>query len=150
MYLLDSSAIAVVLSGARREAVNVLDGKTTLDLARYELGNVVWKQCVFGNQLSPEEAAGKAESLARVLGLLEIRCVDSVEGFRGVMRLAVELKSTFYDAAYLYIAKEGQLTLVTEDVELAAKAALIGIKVLPVSKLTTCSSADKPYRHMGG
>ena len=137
MYLLDSSAIARVLGGLKGEAVKTLDGKITLDLARYELGNVIWKQSVLEGRLSLEEAVDRAGSLAKIFELLEVRCVDSVEGFEGVMKLAVELGMTFYDAAYLYSAKKGRLTLVTEDGELVEKASLINVETLPTSKLVT-------------
>lgn len=137
MYLLDSSAIARVLGGLKGEAVKTLDGKITLDLARYELGNVIWKQSVLEGRLSLEEAVDKAGSLAKIFELLEIRCVDSVEDFEGVMKLAVELGMTFYDAAYLYSAKKDRLTLVTENGELVEKASLINVETLPTSKLVT-------------
>jgi len=137
VYLLDSSAIARVLGGLKGEAVKTLDGKITLDLARYELGNVIWKQSLLEGRLSLEEAVDRAGSLAKIFELLEVRCVDSVEGFEGVMKLAVELGMTFYDAAYLYSAKNGRLTLVTEDGELVEKASLINVETLPTSKLVT-------------
>ncbi len=137
MYLLDSSAIALVLGELKGEAVKTLDGKITLDLARYELGNVIWKQCVLEGRLSLEEAVDRAGSLAKILELLEVRRLHSVESLEGVMKLAVELGSTFYDAAYLYSAKEGQLTFVTEDRELVEKASLINVETMPTSKLVT-------------
>lgn len=45
MYLLDTSAIAILLKRLGREALKYIAGMHTLDLARYEMGNVVWKEC---------------------------------------------------------------------------------------------------------
>ena len=44
MFLLDSSAIAITIKRFREKAVEVICGKTTLDLSRYELGNIIWKK----------------------------------------------------------------------------------------------------------
>ena len=44
MFLLDSSVIAITIQRFREKAVEVICGKTTLDLSRYELGNIIWKK----------------------------------------------------------------------------------------------------------
>ena len=43
-YLFDAGSIAEILTQRREDAVNTLAGESTLDLAIYELGNVVWKE----------------------------------------------------------------------------------------------------------
>ena len=135
MYILDSSAIAIILKRLRGKSVEILEGKITLDLARYELGNVIWKECILEGLISPEEAVNRVEEMAKILGIIRNEKIESVEDFRGVMKLATGLKLTFYDASYLHLAKSKDLTLVTEDEELSGKAKHINIKAITVSEL---------------
>lgn len=106
-----------------------------MDLTRYELGNMIWKQCALEGLISPEEATSKAKDMARILRITKSEKIESSEDFAGAMRLATGLKLTFYDASYLHIAKSRGLTLVTEDKELAEKAKHINIKALTTSEL---------------
>ncbi|MEM2123456.1 MAG: hypothetical protein QXE79_07465 [Candidatus Bathyarchaeia archaeon] len=46
MCIPDSSSIAIILKRLREDSVEALEGKITLDLTCYELGNVVWKEHV--------------------------------------------------------------------------------------------------------
>lgn len=135
MYVLDSSAIAIILRRLRERSTRVLEGKTTLDLARYELGNLIWKECALKGLISPEEAKTKAEGMAEMLGITETMSIESSKDFRETMKLALELKLTFYDASYLHIAKSHGLTLVTEDGELREKAKHVNIKAITISGL---------------
>lgn len=135
MYLLDSNAIAILLRRLRENAVKVLEGKATLDLARYELGNIIWKECVLKKRINLEEALNRAENLAEILKLLKIEKIESEVDFREVMKLATTLKLTFYDASYLHVAKYRKLTLVTEDRELYKKAKHANIKSITVTHL---------------
>ena len=134
MYVLDSSAIAIILRRLREKSIRILEGKTTLDLARYELGNVIWKECALKGLISPEEAETKAEGTAKMLEITEIKNVKSSRDFRETMKLALGLELTFYDASYLHIAKSHRLTLVTEDEELREKAKHANIKATTISE----------------
>jgi len=133
MYLLDSSAIAVTLKELHEKSIELLDGKDTLNLAYYEIGNIIWKECVLKRLISPEEAVENAEGIAKILGIMKIEKIDSSEDFMEAMKLATRLKLTFYDASYLYVAKRKGLTLVTEDDELYKKAKENDIKVIKSS-----------------
>ena len=139
MYILDSSAIAIILKRFRERSAEILEDKTTLDLARYELGNVIWKECTLEELISPEEAVNKAEDMAKILEITKNDKIRSSKDFKGVMKHATRLKLTFYDASYLHVAKSKGLTLVTEDKELSEKAKRINIKAITVSELLkTC------------
>ncbi|MBA7495485.1 hypothetical protein ES702_06072 [subsurface metagenome] len=139
MYILDSSAIAIILKRLRERSAEILEDKTTLDLARYELGNVIWKECTLEEPISPEEAVNKAEDMAKILEITKNDKIRSSKDFKGVMKHATRLKLTFYDASYLHVAKSKELTLVTEDKELSEKAKRINIKTITVSELLkTC------------
>ena len=133
MYLLDSSAIAVTLKELHEKSIELLDGKDTLNLAYYEIGNIIWKECVLKRLISPEEAVENAEGIAKILGIMKIEKIDSSEDFMEAMKLATQLKLTFYDASYLYVARRKGLTLVTEDDELYKKAKENDIKVIKAS-----------------
>jgi len=134
-YILDSSAIAITIKRLKEKAVKVLDGKKTLDLSHYELGNMIWKECSLRGQIGREEALCEAEDLAKILKLTDMERIESDEDFRGAMKIAIDLKLTFYDASYLQIAKSKSLTLVTEDKELSEKAKKANIKTITVYDL---------------
>ena len=135
MYLLDSSAIAVILKRLRERSVEILEGQFTLDLTRYELGNVIWKECALEDLISPDKAVERVGDIARILEITKNESIRSSEDLRGVMKLATELKITFYDASYLYTAKSKEAILVTEDRELSEKAKHTSIKAITVTQL---------------
>ena len=135
MYLLDSSAIAIILRRLKENAIEVLEGKATLDLARYELGNIIWKEHALRGLISKSEVLNKVEHIASVLEIMDVERIESREELRGVMELAAELKLTFYDASYLYKAKSLGLALVTEDEDLMEKAKSADIETLTASAL---------------
>jgi predicted nucleic acid-binding protein len=135
MYLLDSSAIAITIKRLREKTVEALDGKITLDLSRYELGNMIWKECTLKGLISQEEALDRAADLAKILEFTNVERIESGEDFKGAMKLATDLKLTFYDASYLQIAKSKELILVTEDKELSEKAKKANIRTITVNEL---------------
>ncbi|RLF16262.1 MAG: hypothetical protein DRJ97_01525 [Thermoprotei archaeon] len=59
----------------------------------------------------------------------------SLEDYTGIMKLASKLKLTFYDAAYLYVAKRDRPALVTEDAKLIEKASFIEVKAVNTDRL---------------
>lgn len=134
MYILDSSAIAMTLKRLKERSIEALKGKTILDLARYELGDIIWRGCALKNIISAEEALNEVENVAKVLKFTIVKGVGSSEEFKGVMELAVKLKLTFCDAAYLYVAKANGFTLVTEDKEPNEKAADSNVKAMTVDE----------------
>jgi len=135
VYVLDSSAIAIILRRLREESIEILKDQFTLDLTRYELGNVIWKECALRGLISPEKAVEKAGDISRILEITKNERIKSSGDIRGVMNLAIELKITFYDASYLYTAKSKKAILITEDRELADKAKHAGIEAIDVTKL---------------
>lgn len=62
--IFDSSSIITILQMFRGKAIRVLEDKFTLDLALYELGNIVWKECVLRGTFKPNEAVVKIGKLA--------------------------------------------------------------------------------------
>lgn len=99
------------------------------------MGNVIWKECNLERLISPDEAVERVGDVARLLEITKNEGIRSNEDLGGTMKLATELEITFYDAAYLYATKIRKGTLVTEDKELASKAAHTGVKAITVTQL---------------
>lgn len=125
----DSSSIfeAVV-----RGKVKDLVGNYTLDLARYELGNIVRKRGTLTKDLNEDDYKRLIRIVKRALDIMElsdIRCREDE-----VAELAGKFNLTFYDASYVFLAKFKETPLVTEDRIIRSK---IGnyLKVLTVEEL---------------
>ncbi len=116
-YVFDSSSILEALS---RGVVRVLSGQYTVELARFELNNILWKRRTLLKDIGDEELTRLARVLKRVLDLMNvvnIRCHEEA-----VLDVAWRLNLTFYDASYVYVAREKGLPLVTEDRKLKLRA----------------------------
>jgi predicted nucleic acid-binding protein len=116
-FLFDSSSI---FRAIKENKVDLLIGNFTLELARYELGNIVWKDCFLQAKFSKEEASAILETIKHALSLIEMMPVAGNED--KVLELAIQLKITFYDASYVYLARLKESQLITEDVRLIKKA----------------------------
>ena len=116
-YLFDSSAI---FKAIKNNAVEVLAGNYTLELARYELGNILWKEHTLHRRISDKEVKELIKLVREVLSVMNVVNVNGYES--KVLDVAIKLKLTFYDASYVYLAKEKGLSLVTEDTRLLSKA----------------------------
>lgn len=132
-YVFDASAIAKLLRTRLGKAIHILAGNTTLDLAYYELGNIIWKEHTLEKTIGMGEALEKTRMLAAILAEMRVETVmgELVE----TLRLAATHRLTFYDAAYLEKAKSRGLTLVTEDRELLGKAAKAGVRATTTENL---------------
>jgi len=131
-HVLDSSAIALILKKLGGESIEVLEESATVDLAAYELGNILWKEYTLRRLIGLEEAVRRAEQIAKILEVIQLENIKSAEEFKEVMKLAAQLDLTFYDASYLYLAKKTGMPLVTEDKELLEKAKNASVKALNV------------------
>lgn len=116
-YLFDASAI---FSAVQLGAYNNLPGSYTLTLARYELGNIVFKEGTIHKRLTSEEQRKLLLSIEHLLKSMHLLDIEGVAV--DILQLATELKLSFYDASYLYYAKTAKMPLVTEDLKLAGKA----------------------------
>lgn len=116
-YLFDSSAI---FKAIKENRVDVLVGNCTLELARYELGNVLWKNFALEGKAKESEIKSLAGIVKRVLGVMEALQIDCSE--QEILEIANKTKITFYDASYVYLAKSKNLILITEDEQLLKKA----------------------------
>jgi len=114
--VVDSSALSAVFFGepAAQDVAERLQGNTLVapSLVVYELGNTCWKKC----RRHPEVAVRLCKALALLPEFdLQLLDVDPAE----VLALAEARELTFYDAAYLWLARRLQARLVTLDRRLA-------------------------------
>lgn len=115
-YILDSSAIFSAVKSGRVEAIA---GNYTLELARYELGNILWKEHNLYKRISLEETRQLIVLFKRIfnlVNLVELSCCEEK-----ILNVAETLKITFYDASYVFFAKEKGIPLITEDGDLVSK-----------------------------
>jgi predicted nucleic acid-binding protein len=114
--LFDSSAI---FKAIKENKIEVLTGNLTLELARYELGNIIWKDTVLQAKISEHDAKITANVIKHTLNLMEVIGIAGYE--EEILETAIQYKITFYDASYAYLAKAKSLQLVTEDLRLTKK-----------------------------
>ncbi|MBS7606129.1 MAG: type II toxin-antitoxin system VapC family toxin [Candidatus Bathyarchaeia archaeon] len=112
----DSSSI---FEAILKDKILVLTGNYTLDLARYELGNLVWKRAVLMKDLERDECRRLMEIIKGTLNLMEILDIGCHEA--DIAELAESLKLTFYDASYVFLAKSKGVPLVTEDRDIRSR-----------------------------
>ncbi len=107
--LIDSSAI---LNLYMDERYAPLIGAYTTPLARYELGNAVWKRVHLLKSTKLEEGLRLLDALDTLyLKMNKITELDPGE----TIKLADEDGITYYDATYITSALDHGLTLVTDD-----------------------------------
>ena len=115
-YLFDSSAI---FRAIKENKIETLAENYTVELASYELGNILWKDYALQAKISEQEAKMMIKVVKRALSLMNILEIAGSE--EEILDTAIQLKITFYDAAYAYLAKEKELHLITEDLHLIKK-----------------------------
>lgn len=91
------------------------------ELIKYELGNVLLK----GKQLTPQEAY---VSLATIYSLPITFLTESEDIAKETYTIAHQANITYYDAAFLSIAKQYNAILVTENMKHQGKA--LGVNVV--------------------
>jgi predicted nucleic acid-binding protein len=115
-YLFDSSAI---FRAIKENKIELLTGNYTLELARYELGNIIWKDCILHAKISEKEAKMVAKTIKHILNVLDL--IEIAGSEEEILDTAIKHKITFYDASYVYFSKAKELRLITEDSRLIKK-----------------------------
>ncbi len=116
-YIFDSSAI---FKAIKENAIEFLAGNLTLNLTRYEMGNIIWKEYTIHKRIDRQEALKIIKIFKDALSLMENLAINCNE--EEILKIADDLKITFYDAAYIYYAKSRGIPLITEDRKLMEKA----------------------------
>lgn len=116
-FLFDASSIFALLE--KNSSETLLDN-VTVNLAFFELGNVLWKETHIFENISPAEMRDLQRYINNMLQLMQIISVEEVQ--EKVLALALKKNITFYDASYVFPAVTNGWTFVTEDNELREKA----------------------------
>ncbi len=98
------------------------EGKT-LDLAMYELGNVVWKD-VARNKIASNEGIKLIRFISKVISLMDVLKIGMKSE---VLKVAIDNKLSYYDASYLFASISMKDVLVTEDKKLLGRAIECGV-----------------------
>jgi len=130
--LFDASAIFTAI---KENKIGFLSGNYTVEIARYELGNIVWKDSVLQPKISKEEAKILVKTFKQTLAVMEVLQIASSE--EAILETATQFKITFYDATYAYLAKAKELQLITEDLRLIKKIAPT-IKASRLNEIDSC------------
>ncbi len=112
--IFDASSIFAAIRNSKPE---VLKGNVTCRLAKYELGNALWKEVYLHKSLKFEEAKEIMEIILRAMRVMRIEEPSWTDAFR----ISADLNITFYDASYVQLAVANSDILVTEDKKLRRK-----------------------------
>ncbi len=115
-YLFDSSAI---FRAIKENRIEILAGNYTLELARYELGNIIWKDHSLQAKASEQESKLMMTAIKHTLNIMDVLGIASNE--EEILETAIKLKITFYDACYACFAMTREFPLITEDLRLIKK-----------------------------
>ena len=115
-YIFDSSAIYSLIS--RKEYGYFADG-FTIYLAKYEYGNILWKEFYLHKRLGAAQKKEMAEIAEKVFANIEV--VGTTGYLEEVINLGVKLRIPFYDASYVFFAMKRNVVLVTVDEKLTKK-----------------------------
>ncbi len=116
-YLFETSSILLTLKLGK---VELLYGQYINVLSLYELGNIIWGEVYVDKKLGEDDGKLMLDVLRRItnyVNVLDIRGLESQ-----ILDVSLRLGLTFYDASYIVLSKNHNLTLVTEDSKLQEKA----------------------------
>ena len=125
--LYDTSALLNLLLNKGSKSLSVLSGQAILDLTTYEIGNSIWKLSYLQKKITKTEACALLDACLKVMYDMKILNIKDAE--EDVKELSVNAGQSFYDSAYLTLAKKHSLELVTDDKKLQKTASNCKIKV---------------------
>jgi len=129
-YVFDSCSLLNLTRALADGVIDVLKGNITVSLAYYEIGNALWKECNLYKRVSVEEVVKTLRFMYSMLGLMKVIHIEDVSFSINTFFIANKLNITYYDAAYLNVAKELDKVLVTDDKRLREIAEKINVKTL--------------------
>ncbi|MEM1621942.1 MAG: type II toxin-antitoxin system VapC family toxin, partial [Metallosphaera sp.] len=98
-------------------------GNYTAPLARFELGNIIWKEVSLRKNLTREEGLKLTTYVENILDTMVIAEVNMVR----TEMIAISNDITYYDASFVSLASDLNVQLVTEDEKLRRKIGKKGI-----------------------
>ena len=116
--LFDASAIMLLIKRRPGEATQTLEGEHILDLTIYEVGNAFWKISKLLDKTDAPKALQAIKEAHSILSLMNVQRLEDEADLTQTMEIAHQKNLSFYDAAYIQVAKRMGLTLATEDTRL--------------------------------
>ena len=127
MNLFDTSSIFKAIMNHR---VAILDKSTTIPLALYELGNIIWKKTSLLNELTLEEAV---ELMKIVDAVLKHMVIYENNGLSpNSLILALRENLSYYDSSFVQATIDLGYQLVTEDNQMRKISRELGIPVVSI------------------
>lgn len=129
-YLLDASALVNILP-----LLDVKKFQTSLNmdlfitqLTPFEVGNALWKLYI-KRRLDANEVLNLMELMQEFIELKIFNTIQ-ISGFNEIAILALKRKITYYDASYLYLGKNKDLVLITDDSGLRTNAEIENVEAI--------------------
>lgn len=115
------------------------EGQAVLDLTQYELGHIIRKRYA---EIGKEDAMRLLDKCINLTARMRVLCIHGVE--RDVVAMSIMAKLSFYDSAYVVVARQHGLELVTDDHKMLAAARGNGIAA--VVSGAGFNAPDRPSR----
>ncbi len=116
--LYDASAILNIIRSLGEDAIKYIKGNFILSLTPYEIGNALWKEASLLRTISVDDALSLLKDIRKIYDLLE---TTMPKNQFVTLKIALLMKITYYDSAYIIAAAENNLALVTDDKKLINK-----------------------------
>ena len=116
--LFDASTIILLIKRHPEKATKTLDEEHILDLTIYEIGNALCKINKLLDKTDAPKALQAIKEAHPLLSLMNAQKLEDAEDLTQTMEIAHQKNLSFYDAAYIQVAKRMGLTLATEDTRL--------------------------------
>jgi len=129
-YVFDASSILTLTRELGENVLDLVEKNFTSPLAYYEIGNGLWKECNLLKRLNLDEAVKALKFTFSLLHLMNVIDTEDISLGAKTLSNASKLDITYYDAAYLSIARELGKPLITDDEKLAIAAEKIGVRTL--------------------
>lgn len=121
-FLFDaSSMVQVIKSYEEEKTLRLFSENCILDLTKYEVGNALWKEHMLRRVIEADELKELLDLVRTIILRTKVISIDA-QDLPDVAEVATNERITFYDASYVIAAKVQNLTLVTEDANLAKAA----------------------------
>ncbi|MCD6154419.1 MAG: type II toxin-antitoxin system VapC family toxin [Candidatus Verstraetearchaeota archaeon] len=139
-YIFDASALLNLIRKAGSNAIEIVKENYILDLTLYEIGNALWKEAILLKRISLEEALKTISFIENLRKILIAKSLSDEDLLPKVLKISLQQKITYYDAAYITIAQNQKLTLIADDSKLIKTAKKLGVKTKTSSILIKAQS----------
>ena len=139
-YLFDASALLNSVRLYNDAIIDFIERNEcyALTLTRYEVGNALWKEAYLIKRIEVNQAIKVFNFINSLFNLMSVIDISSYEREIDILLTAIQMGLTFYDASYLFIAKNLKATLITDDDDI--------IKASKRTETKTLRSRDLPIK----